>query len=274
MKGPLSVQVIDWLMCQVDILYQIYLAFRQPNHNHKRCPPASTHTHTHAHSHLRRFSSSFPIDVPQWHWCCTSSCLTSEFSNLSSGLHILSVVFLAPMPENTGLFANKGWCRRVFVQWLHSCKEPLVDPDTSSLDTDLVWHEKNDVSQKQEKNSCKTCSIIIDRDFPSCWIVDSPLWQHDGYRCMSWGAPLWSFFILHFCTASSCLVITQMTPQVAKSTTWFLLSSHHHIWCIHRDIQCWRYWKKVRKNKIHKELIFICLVQENLGMHGREFTQC
>lgn len=101
-NGPFWVQVIDRLMCHVDILCQINLAFCQPNHNRKR----SEHAHTNALS--CRFPSSFPIDVPQWHWCCTSSCLTSEFSSLSSGLHILSEVFLARLPENTGLFAYKG----------------------------------------------------------------------------------------------------------------------------------------------------------------------
>lgn len=127
-------QVNDWLMRQVDILCQTNLAFCQPNHNHKMCPPHPPFQHTNTPT-LLHFLSSFPTDVPQWHWCYTSSCLTSESSCLSSKLHILSKIFLAPVPENLGSFVSKGWCFSIFGQWFHSSEEPwaLLTPAAFTL---------------------------------------------------------------------------------------------------------------------------------------------
>lgn len=201
-------QVVDWLVWP-DI-------FSPLSAKSSKISPLLAHTHKHTPTILH-FPSSFPIDVSQRHWCCTSSCLTSEFSSLSSGLHILCVVFLAPMPENTGLFAYKGQYSSMSgqqLQWRASSSF-----DTNSLNTDQVWQKKNVLCPSQEENkSCKTCSIIIDENCSYCWIVYSPFWQHASNQHMNLSAPLWSF-VHPFCRFSIWLTCchtvnqTQLTPS-------------------------------------------------------------
>lgn len=101
LRGPFGVLAIDWVIFKPS---SVPLSDKFSLLSAKSQMSLFQHTHTCTHG-LLCFPSSFPIDVPQWHWCCTSSCLTSEFSRLSRGLNILSEVFLAPMPENAGLFA-------------------------------------------------------------------------------------------------------------------------------------------------------------------------
>lgn len=115
-------QVIDWLMCQVDFLRQINLAFCQPNHKHKRCPPFPAHTHS--------LSPSFPFFLP--HWRATVALmvhiLLSDVGVLQPQQRASYPVWgiFSPIPKNTGLFAYKGRFHSIFSQRLHSSEEALV----------------------------------------------------------------------------------------------------------------------------------------------------
>lgn len=121
-----------------------------------KMPTSTAHTCNHTRTHTFPFSRislfSFPADVPQRHWCYTSSRLTSEFSSLGSGLHILSGVFLALVPENTGLFTYKGAFSRGSLVTSSTRVKSLGSPGTPILSTVQLWLRKCILSLPQEEN--------------------------------------------------------------------------------------------------------------------------
>lgn len=92
---------------------------------------------------------SFLFDVPQWHWCCTSSCVTCESSSLTSRLHILSKVFLAPLWLRTRTYLlTKDVLCDTSDQQLHSAAQPFVLLTPAALKLiqfdvkNLIWKDK------------------------------------------------------------------------------------------------------------------------------------
>lgn len=125
--------------------------------NHKWCPAFNTHTHTPT---LLHFLSSFPVDVPQWHWCCTSFCLTSEVSILRQQ---------ASYPA-WGIFSPRAR-EQTYLPTKDDSMPLLPSEDSLVLLTPICLKWKMcsvSFSGWKEKKSCKTCSII-DTNCSSCW---------------------------------------------------------------------------------------------------------
>lgn len=119
-----------------------------------KMPTSTAYTCDHTRTHIP-ISPRFPFFLPRWRATVALMLhilLTSEFSSLGSGLHILSGVFLALVPENTGLFTYKGAFSGGSLVTSSTRVKSLGSPGTPILSTVQLWLRKCILSLPQEEN--------------------------------------------------------------------------------------------------------------------------
>lgn len=114
------------------------------------------------YAHPPVFPLFLPADVPQWRWCCTSSCLTSAFCCLSGSLHILSEVFLSsPAWELGPCLRREGGGGLSHLWSTLSFRWRMTHWRQEGRTHACLWSDRQEVKWRP---LTKICS--------SCWVVD------------------------------------------------------------------------------------------------------
>lgn len=208
-RAPLRIQLNEWPTCQMDMLCQINLAFCLPNPN---CEVPNTPS-------LPRVASSFPADVPQWHWCCTSSCLTSAFSSLSRGLHILSEVFLASRTQ-AYLLTNNVFVTCLVSGFIQSEEPSVLLTPAASIVMGLVMKNMFRVQEETKEQAEGLAATLLTGVVPPAELL-LPLSGRGPVTSMWSEVPPCGCFLISCTAAILGLLLTLETgPRLTPSGGW------------------------------------------------------